>query len=84
METKTERFNIVKVPMDICYDYQPEESMIMYDENGEGYPGANEIIEINTIHIGGHDCTELLESQMRQIEQEVLNDLNKKRYENNF
>jgi hypothetical protein len=83
METKTKRFTIEKVVMDICYDYQPEESQIMYDENNEGYPGANEIIEINSVLIGGQNCTEMLEPLIPRLEELLLIEL-KKSHENNF
>ena len=83
MKNKTERFTIDNVVMDIDFDYQPEESQIMYDENNEGYPGANEIIEINLVLIGGQDCTSFLEPLIPRLEELVLIEL-KKSHENNF
>jgi len=83
MKTKTKRFKIEGVYMDIDFDYQPEESQIMYDENNEGYPGANEIIEINKVLIGGQDCTEILEPLIPRLEELLLIELNKG-HENDF
>jgi hypothetical protein len=77
MKTKTQRFKIEGVYMDIDFDYQPEESSIMYDENNEGYPGANETIEINKVLIGGQDCTDILEPLMPRLEELLLIEINK-------
>ena len=72
MKSNLKRMKIDNVVMDIDFDYQPEESQIMYDSNNEGYPGCNESIEINQVYIGGQDCTELLEPLMVRLEELVL------------
>lgn len=75
MKSNLKRMKIDNVVMDIDYDYQPEESQIMYDSNNEGYTGANETIEINQVYIGGQDVTELLEPLMARLEELVLIEL---------
>lgn len=62
--------------MDIEFDYQPEESMVMYDSNNQGYPGCNESLEINKVYIGGQDCTDLLEPFIEGLEELLLIELN--------
>jgi hypothetical protein len=77
MKTKTERFKLDGISMDIDFDYQPEESMVMFDSNNTGYPGCNEYVEINKVLIGGQDCTDLLEPLIPRLEELLLIELNK-------
>jgi len=74
MKTKTQRFKLDGIYMDIDFDYQPEEFPVKYYQNDE-YPSSNEIVEINTILIGGQDCTDLLGPIIERLEELLLIEL---------
>ena len=44
--------------------YSPEEPMVMYYEDGSGYPGCSAEFEIDSIQVNGTDITELVSDYM--------------------
>ena len=40
---------IEKADVEINYDYQPEEAMVMYYSDGSGYPGCPASVSINSV-----------------------------------
>ena len=61
------------VDLDIEFDYQPYEPMVMYYKDGSGYPGADEDIEcIINIEHNGVCFLDLLEEQEPEIAECIL------------
>jgi len=59
------------IDLDISFDHQPEEKMVMYYSDGSGYPGCAEQIDNITIVHKGEDITELCEPHMERIEEQI-------------
>lgn len=60
------------VDLDIEFDYQPEEPMVMYYKDGSGDPGCPSSVTITGIKIVRIDVYELLEDQIEAIELELI------------
>jgi hypothetical protein len=63
-----------EVELDIEFDYQPEEPMVMYYKDGSGDPGCPSEATITDIKIGKINVWQLLEDQIEDIEKELLED----------
>jgi hypothetical protein len=63
--------NFMGVEIDVEYDYQPEEKMVMFYADGSGYPGCAEQFEITKVSHLGEDITDLCEVYFDKIEQAI-------------
>jgi len=65
------------VELDIEFEYQPYEPMVMYYPDGTGYPGADEdITGIISIEHNGVCFLDLLEEQEPEICEAILKQMN--------
>lgn len=69
---------IYDVVLDVTGYYSPEEPMVMYDSNMDGYPGCAAEFEIESISLNGTRITDLISDYVyEQIIEKVLeNQLN--------
>ena len=71
--TKTVTYNTID--LEITYDFQPEEDMVMYYPDGSGYPGCAASAEIYEVKVNGTIITELFtEEQIEELEELALED----------
>lgn len=61
IETEIE---IDDVKLEVTGTYYPEEPMVRYDDNMEGYPGAPAEFEIESIKVEGIVITELVSDEV--------------------
>lgn len=67
---------IYDVLLDVCGHYSPEEPMVKYDSNMDGYPGCSSEFEIDSIQINGTDITELVSDEIyNEIIEKVINNI---------
>lgn len=66
MKEITLEINIYDVLIEVSGIYYPEEPEEWYDDNMEGYPGANADFEIESIKAGGVDITALICDEIYQ------------------
>ena len=68
------RIDFKGLELDIEFDYQPEEPMVMYYPDGSGYPGCAAEVEITTIHYEERDISEIMDclDQLEDIELQIL------------
>lgn len=68
--------NIAGVDITVSGWYSPEEPMVKYDSNMEGYPGCSSEFEIDSIQINGTDITELVSDEIyNEIIEKVINNI---------
>jgi hypothetical protein len=68
--------NIAGVDVTVSGWYSPEEPMIKYDSNMEGYPGCDSEFEIDSIQVNGTDITELVSDEIyNEIIEKVINNI---------
>ena len=68
--------NIAGVDITVSGWYSPEEPMVKYDSNMEGYPGCDAEFEIDSIQINGTDITELVSDEIyNEIIEKVINNI---------
>jgi hypothetical protein len=60
------------VDFTVTGDYQPEEKMVMYYQDGTGYPGHPSEFHIATIEYDGIDVTDLITSLFDENEISAL------------
>ena len=72
------RLEFKGVDIEVEYDYQPEERMVMYYPDGSGYPGCAEsfdITKVSLVHGSTRiDVTELCEGMFEKIEMAIRED----------
>jgi hypothetical protein len=71
MTTEERTITYKGVELTCVFDYQPEEPMEMYDRNNTGYPGCPADISDIYVYIGDVDITELVEDELKKIEEEI-------------
>jgi hypothetical protein len=68
--------NIAGVDVTVSGWYSPEEPMVKYDSNMEGYPGCYSEFEIDSIQVNGTDITELVSDDVyNEIIEKVINNI---------
>ena len=61
------------VELDVDFDYQPAEAMVMYYTDGSGYPGCPATVEqINSVYFMDVDFTEFFENEDEELEEAIL------------
>ena len=59
----------------ITFDYQPEESMVLYYSDGSGYPGCAASVDNISVNWFDFDITDLMEQLGHDIEELCFNHL---------
>jgi len=59
----------------ITFDYQPEESMVLYYSDGSGYPGCAASVDNISVNWFDFDITNLMEQLGHDIEELCFNHL---------
>ena len=56
MKKQKIKIKIEKLTVDVFFTYHPEESIVMYDSDGGGYPGADAYVDDISVYtdIHGH------------------------------
>jgi hypothetical protein len=57
----------------ITFDYQPEESMVLYYSDGSGYPGCAASVDNISVNWFDFDITDLMEQLGHDIEELCFN-----------
>ena len=57
----------------ITFDYQPEESMVLYYSDGSGYPGCAASVDNISVNWFDFDITDLIEQLGHDIEELCFN-----------
>ncbi len=61
------------INLNVYYEYDPGEPMVMYYKDGSGHPGEPPSIEIQAVYAGEIDIYELLDADMLDyIEQKLI------------
>lgn len=78
----TQEINFSGVDLEVIFNYQPAEPMVMYYPDGSGYPGCAEDIDIITVNVGGVDIVDMLaEGQLKEIEEKISEALQENQYD---
>ena len=64
------------VELDIDYEYEGAEDPVYYYNDGSGYPGCAEYINIFEIEHKGVSLFDLLEDQLQEIEEALIEKIN--------
>ena len=64
------------VKLNVYYEYDPGEPMVMYYSDGSGHPGSPPSATIHEVHAGDVDIYELLSDELLDYIEEQIIDLN--------
>lgn len=75
--------NLKELPIEVEFDYFPEEEIMMYYPNGDGYPGSSAEAFIKDISHFGQNINKFIDEMdwWDYIEELVLEEINKSREE---
>lgn len=73
MKAKVMELESNGVLVDVHYDYQEAEAMVMYYGDGSGYPGSPASVDIYKITVEDVDITDILADYvLEDLEQQIL------------
>ena len=77
--------NFKTLDVEVSFEHFPPEPPIKMYENGDGYPGSQEKIEISTIEYKGENITSFFEETglIYQLEAELLTQINSEQDDRN-
>lgn len=68
--------NYLDYTLEVEYDYEPEEPMVMYYKDGSGHPGSPAIVNIYSCKLGDVDILDLLApNRIEDIEELIFNQI---------
>ena len=71
--------NIAGIDITVNGYYSPEEPMVMYYPDGNGYPGCSSEFDIKSIQVNGANIAELISDKVyNEIKEKVINHIENK------
>lgn len=65
--------DLLGIPVCVEYEYEKGEPMVMYYNDGSGYPGSESYVDIKAVFIENVDVYDLLcDNSFRTLEEELL------------
>ncbi len=61
MSKETVTVTYLGVELEVSGVYSPEDPMVMYYQDGSGYPGSSSEFEITSVEIGGQNAEEIID-----------------------